>query len=497
MNIASKLSRANLSTGHALSMTMLLSTLISGCSIFPEYKTAEVKTPAAWHAPLPHTGKPEALMDWWKQFNDPVLDTLLGAAEQDNPSLDIAVANIKVARAATVVARADALPSVSANASKSRSKSNSAFGSTVVSSISDSSKASLDASWEIDLFGAIKFSRQAAQARLEAKQSDWHDARVSLAAEVANDYLDYRTCQLLTNAYQQQLDSKNETSRLTNIKAKAGFAAPADAALAEASAKSTESSLVAQKAQCDLTIKSLVALTGIEESQLTATLLNGAVKLPAPKEFVVNTIPANIVRQRPDLVSSERAIAAASADIGNAEANRYPNLSLSGSIGVADTSIGNISSSGSTWSFGPALSLPIFNAGKLKAQVNSAEGKYQLAIATHQQNVRNAIKEVEQSLVNLDSASQRAQLEQVSTEQYRKYFLATEINWKAGGETLLNLEDARRQAINAEVTMYNQQHDRVKYWITLYKAIGGGWQNTDSQNSNMKDLDNPEKMGTR
>lgn len=492
MNIVPRSSR-----NCTLSMMVLLSTVIAGCSIFPEYKTAEVKTPATWHAPLPHDGKAEALADWWKQFNDPVLDSFLLAAEHDNPSLDIALANIQVARAATVVARADGLPSVSANASNSRSKSNSAFGSTVFSNITDSSKASLDASWEIDLFGAVKFSKQAAQARLEAKQSDWHDARVTLAAEVANDYLDYRTCQLLANAYQQQLDSKNETSRLTNIKAKAGFAAPADAALAEASTKSTESSLVAQKAQCDLTIKSLVALTGIDETQLKATLLNGAAKLPEPTEFVVTTIPADIVRQRPDLISSERAIAAASADIGNAEANRYPNLSLTGSIGVVDTSVGSISSSGNTWSFGPALSIPIFNAGKLKAQVNSAEGKYQLAIATHQQNVRNAIKEVEQSLINLESATQRAQLEQVSTEQYRKYFQATEINWKAGGDSLLNLEDARRQAINAELTMYNQQHDRVKYWIALYKAIGGGWQNADGQNSNTKSSDNSEKLGTQ
>lgn len=454
---------------------LLLSVLNTHCSLISEFQPTAVKTPTTWHAPLPHGGNAENLMDWWKQFNDPTLNTLLGAAERANPSLDIAMANIKVARAAAGVARANRLPSFSGNASDTRSKSNAAFGNNAFSNIIETSKTSLDASWELDLFGAIKYSQQAAQARLQAKQSDWHDARISLAAEVANNYLDYRTCQRLTNAYQQQLDSKNETARLTNIKTKAGFAAPADAALAEASAKSTESTLIAQQAQCDITVKSLVALTGMDEPQLKTTLADGSAILPEPNLFKVDTIPADIVRQRPDLFSSEIAIAAAYADMGNAEANRYPNFSLNGSIGFSSTSVRGTSISGDTWSFGPSLSIPIFNAGKLKAEVTSAEGKYELAIATHQQNVRNAIKEVEQALVNLQSATQRMQLEQVSTAQYQQYFQATEINWKSGGASLLTLEDARRQAINAEITLFNQERDRVKYWIALYKAIGGGW----------------------
>jgi outer membrane protein, multidrug efflux system len=464
----------NFNSGFAakLSLSLIGLAMLSACSVFPQYMQPDIKTPTTWQASLPHAGKVETLVNWWSQFNDPVLMQLLNTAEQDNPSLDIAIANIKAARANVTIARADGLPSVNANASATRSKS---ISFATATGINDTKKASLDASWEIDLFGAVKFSKQAAQARLQAKESDWHEARVSLAAEVSNNYLDYRTCQLLVKSYQQQLLSKNETARLTNINAQAGFAAPADAALAAASASSTQSTLIAQQAQCDSTLKALVALTGMRETTLRAKLGEGEAKIPMPAAFAIERLPAEVVKQRPDLISYERALAAASADIGTAEANRYPSISLTGSIGVTNTSLGSFSGSGNTWSFGPSLSIPVFNAGKLKAQVSSAEANYAAALATYQQNVRTAIKEVEQNLVSLDSATRRAQAEQVSTEQYRSYLKATEINWRAGGVSLLSLEDARRQAINAEVTLINQQHDRVQYWIALYKSLGGGW----------------------
>ncbi len=335
----------------------------------------------------------------------------------------------------------------------------------------------LDASWEIDLFGGIKFAKQAAEARVEAKKSNWHAARVSLAAEVATHYVDYRACQLSVAAYQQALASKNETSRLTNILANAGFSAPADAALAEASLRATESSLINQQAQCDNTVKALVALTNLGESSLRGLLaISTNAMLPQPAEFNMDSVPASLITQRPDLVADERNLAAASADTGVATANRYPSVSLIGSIGRSKTSGSGFSSSSNTWSFGPSISLPIFDGGQRKAEVSIAEANYAVALVTYQQDVRNAVKEVEQTLVSLDGAARRETTEKISTEQYRNYYKAAEINWRAGGISLITLEDARRQLINAELSHITQQHDRVQYWITLYKALGGGWQ---------------------
>jgi|GEM_PF-46628 len=502
-----------LQRGSKLLLLVSATVLLSSCSVFQEYMRPQVKLPDSWHATLPHDGSTEALVDWWGQFNDPVLSQLLAAAEADNPSLDTALANIKSARASIISARAEGLPSLTGTLGRTRSGGGGgttvgtgvgtgAGTSTVTTSgtsgssstgfnsgITDISRGQMDASWEVDLFGAIKFNKQAAAARLEARQGDWHEARVTLAAEVTNNYLDYRTCQLLVDAYERQLSSKNETARLTGIQAGAGFAAPADAELAKASANSTISSLVGQKAQCDNHVKSLVAVTGLDEPGLRKMLADGKAAIPTPAEFNLSSLPVTVINQRPDLVADERSLAAASADVGVAEANRYPSLSLTGSIGLRETTVGGNTISSKPWSFGPTLTVPIFDAGKLKAQKTIAEANYEVALATYQQSVRTAVKEVEQALVNLDSAANQQVAEAASAEQYRRYFKATEINWKAGGTSLITLEDARRQAINAELNLITQQHDRVQYWIALYKAIGGGWQGSQQEKTAMAGTD--------
>lgn len=485
------------------SLVISFTVLASGCSIFPDYLKPNIKAPEVWQAKqvgqtkltknpdnrLPHSGQVDQLIGWWKQFNDPVLTRLLQAAETNSPTLDKAIANIKSARANTVAASAQGLPTLTGNISASRASGSSVSGNVgtnvsggSTSSLSTTKTGNLDAAWELDLFGGIKFSKQAADARLQAKENDWHTARVSLAAEVATSYLDYRACLLSVAAYQQALNSKQEATRLTNILAGAGFSSPADTALAEASLRATESSLIGQQAQCDGTVKSLVALTNLPEPSLRS-LLASANNLPQPAEFTIDSLPAQLITQRPDLAADERNLAAANADIGVATANRYPSVSLTGSIGRTNISSNGFSSSSNTWSFGPSISLPIFDGGKLKSQVSIAEANYAIAYATYEQDVRTAIKEVEQALVSLDSAARREATEKISTEQYRKYYKAAEINWRAGGISLITLEDARRQLINAELSHITQQHDRVQYWIALYKALGGGWQTNAGVNT--------------
>ena len=156
-----------------------------------------------------------------------------------------------------------------------------------------------------------------------------------------------------------------------------------------------------------------------------------------------------------------------------AQADLYPSLSLSGSISIS-ASPG--SSALTTWSLGPSLSIPLFDAGKRRAAVDSARASYQSAQASFRQGVRTAVKEVEQALVNLDSTARRAEEAERAADDYRRYFRATEANWRAGGESLLTLEEARRSALSAQINLITLQRDRVEYWIALYKALGGGWQ---------------------
>jgi len=457
-------------TSLRLSFSALVSVVVTlcGCAVGPAYREPEPAVPATWHAARPDVGTIASMADWWRQFDDPTLGTLISLAESASPTLDKAWANIQKARATLTTAQADGLPSLTAQGSATRARQQAADGRMGVTT---SRSGSLDASWEIDLFGKVRRNAEAAQARIEARVDDWHDARVSLAAEVADTYVQYRGCELLADAYGCELDSLRETDKATARLVQAGFSASADGSLARASVASTWSTLINQRAQCDLLVKSLVALTGDDETDLRVRLTGTPGHVPQPASIEVPSVPAEALRQRPDLASSERELAATSAEIGAAQADRYPSLSLSGLITVAATT-----SAVTTWSFGPSLSLPLLDGGRRRAAVDSARAVYAAAEADYRQNVRQAVKEVEQALVNLDSAARRSVQAELAAQEYRRYFEATEQNWRAGGVSLLTLEEARRSALTAQIESIGLQRDRVEYWIALYKALGGGWQ---------------------
>lgn len=466
-----------------LIMVLASAGLLAGCAaVGPDYTAPAPKLASTWQAATPHGGSTTQLLGWWQAFQDPLLDTLLAAAEADNPTLGQATAAIASARASRDQAAAKALPSVNASASATRSGSwrNSAGSDSQAALLGQAGSASvrstgLDASWEIDLFGAVRRSREAADARLQARQADWHEARVSLAAETASEYVSLRGCQLTVASQQSNLDSLRKTAASIRVAVDSGLTAPADAALSTASAASAAATLNAQQAECDVGIKALVALTGLEEPALRQELAASPARIPEPAALDVTVLPVALLSQRPDLVASERSLAAASAEIGVAEANRYPRLSLLGNIAVGRTETAGFGIPTSPWSFGPSLSLPLFDGGALRAQAAGARAAYDAALAGYQASVRAAVKETEQSLVRLDAATRRTDDVAASAENYRRYFNAAQENWRAGGISLLTLEEARRNAIAAEQNLITVRRDRVLYGVALYKALGGGW----------------------
>ncbi len=440
----------------------------------PTYQAPQTITATGWHAERPHDGKVENLVDWWGHFDDPAVAELIRMAETGSPTLAKAVARINGARATLASSKADAWPSVTGSGSVTRAKSVAAVGDTTGTSLTTTRSVGQDASWEIDLFGKLRSSRESSQAQLEARIDDWHDARVSLAAEVADDYVQYRACRQLVRAYQQSAQSYAQTATATRTAVSAGMTAASDGYLAEASAASANATATQQNVTCEELVKSLVALTGADEQALR-TVINrpGAPDLPQPAAFRVESVPADLVRQRPDLASSERELASTYADIGKARADRFPSLSLSGSATISAT---NLASPMSSWSFGPSLSIPLFDAGKRRAAVDSAQASYDAQLAAYRSAVLTAVKEVEVALVDLDGAARRSDDARRAAEQYRLYERATETNWRAGFDTLLTLEQARRSQTSAEITYIELQRDRIRSWISLYKALGGGWQ---------------------
>ncbi|MDH6148194.1 multidrug efflux system outer membrane protein [Paraburkholderia sp. WSM4179] len=454
------------------------SLVLCACALQPPYQAPRVAAAIGWQAELPHGASVENLVDWWRRFDDPAVAELIRTAEADSPTLAKAVAQINEARATLASSSADAWPALTGSGSVMRDKSVMALGNTSLTSLTTTRSGTLDASWEIDLFGKVRSGRESSQAQLEARVDDWHDARVSLAAEVADDYVQYRACRQLARAYDQSAASYAQTEKSTLAAVHAGMTPSSDGYLAQASTASANATATQQHVACEELIKSLVELTGDGEQALRDIVDRPeAPDLPRPAAFRVQTAPADLIRQRPDLASSERALAAAYAAIGQARADRFPSLSLSGSVGLSATSL---TAPMSTWSFGPSLSVPLFDAGKRKAAVDSAQASYDTQLAAYRRAVRTAIKEVEVALADLDGAARRSDDARRAAEQYRRYESAVETSWRAGFDTLLTLEQARRSLTGADITNIELQRDRIRSWIALYKALGGGWQGNDA-----------------
>ncbi len=462
-------------------IAVLMAATLAGCAVGPGYVKSSATTHAAWVAPLPHGGKSASLVNWWAQWNDPVLLELIDNAQRENATVAQAAARIAQSRASYRSITSALFPSFTANADDTRSKggqggqfSAGGNGQADNNSVQRSGNLSLDAAWELDVVGGARRGREAAQARVDARDADWHEARVSIAAEVAAQYVNLRTCEVLTVGYEIDAKSRAETARLTNLKSTAGFEAPANAQLTNASAAEANARLIQQRADCDVTVKLLAELTATSEPLLRQILQARRGVVPQPASFAINSVPAEAISQRPDVAGAERELAATMADIGVAIADRFPRITLSGSIGYSDFS-GLAGSAGRSWRYGPAISLPIFDAGRRAANVDVARARYDEVLASYKGKTLRAVREVEESLVRLDSAAKRQGDTQTALKGYQQFLRAAEARVKVGAGSLPELEEARRAVVMAQGVEVGVVRERLTAWINLYKAVGGGW----------------------
>lgn len=442
--------------------------LLGACALSAPPAKVAAPLPAAWQAPLAHNGKLADLSRWWADHGDPLLVELVEANQQASPTVAAAGARIAAARADSVAARAALLPAFDGFASISRASQQSTLpGGTT-------SQAGVQTAWELDVFGARRAGRNAAQERLLGATAQWHDARVAAAAETASQYYSLLACGQLLDVAMQDAASRRDSARLTDLAAEAGFEAPANAALARASAADASSRATAQRALCDIDVKALVALTAIDEPLLRSRLAAAPPASPAP--IAIAALPAQVLAQRPDVVAAERAVAAASFDVGSALAQRYPRLSLQGMVGLANFRSGGENTELTAWTIGPlALSVPIFDAGTRRANVDAARANYDEAVVRYHAAARQAVREVEEALVRLASTATRSGEAEAALAGYRVAFRAAEDRYKGGFGSLLDLEDARRTRLAAENAVVALQRERRAAWISLYRAAGGGW----------------------
>lgn len=478
---------------------IVLAMALAGCAVGPDYRAPQlsgVEAPQGWHATLPHHGSRMALAHWWEQFHDPALTQLVEQADATSPTIAQALGRVREARATVSSSQAALFPKLTGAGSATRQG---GFGSSQLGSglgsggLSASTlnptlglgtittlAAQADASWELDLFGGKRRSLEGADARLAASEADWHDARVTLAAEVANTYLQQRQCEALVDIGATTLASRQETLQLTERKFRAGFVAPADYAQAQGSVADAVNALESQRAQCAQGIDKLVTLTGLGHDALGSLLIRTNGQIPAPPDAGLPDVPARMLSQRPDVSSAERAVAGASADIGVAVASRLPSLTLAGSIGINSFRVSGQSLTSKSWSFGPSVSLPIFDGGAGAARVETARARYDQTLASYRAKVRQAVQEVEDALVRLDAADRRLDAATMADAQYAKVLEAASARYRLGAGSLLQLEDVRRTTLQASQSLAAVKLERAQAWVALYKAAGGGWHVEDA-----------------
>lgn len=453
----------------------LVGVLTSCVTVGPDYDgqkaTAVPNQPDSWYAALPHSGKLENLNNWWSQFNDPLLIELIDAAQAQSNSMAEGALRIAQARALLVTTQAAALPILNGQASYSRGTT--MLGGPIV--LGTTSQAQIQLNWEIDLFGGLRRSNEAALARLTAEVANWNAARISVAADVANYYTNYRTCEALEILAISDANSRRETARLTNQLTVTGFQSPANASLAQASAAEGAGRAVAQKTECDLIVKAIVSITGMAELDLRDKLAAQRAQLPRPANIAISQLPAQVLSQRPDVAAAELQLVATNADIGVRIADRLPRLALSGNIGPINFSYSDGVINGSSWTIGPSLSVPIFDAGRRYANEQSAWVAYQTAVTKYRNQIRTAIREVEEALVRLDSMRVRETDAELASDGYHQALKAAEEKYKFGLSSVLDLEETRRLSFNADNILAGVRRDHVNAWIALYRAVGGGW----------------------
>lgn len=441
--------------------------MLAGCAVGPDYKTPDVAVPATWSTAGASAGQAQ-LARWWTRLNDPVLNQLVETAVQGNLDVAAAKARIRVARASYRATVGGALPSATASGAASRADAGTGSAYSEI-------RAGFDASWELDLFGANRRAAEAARDNAQATEADLRDTLLTLIGDVAADYVELRGYQARIALAQSTAATQRQTAALTRTKFEAGTASALDVANAEGTAASTEAGIPTLQASAQQMVHALGVLTGQAPGALQA-LLAPARAIPAPRLPVPAGIPADILQSRPDVRAAERALAQSTAQIGVAAAALYPDVSLSGAIATTGAGLGDLGRASSiSWSFGPSLSVPLFDGGALRADVAMAQAERDQYFVAYKAAVLGALRDVEDALVNLAQERRRNAKLAEAAASYRKAADLSRALYQSGSSSFLDVLDAERSLYSAEDSLLESRVAITTDYIALNKALGGGW----------------------
>jgi outer membrane protein, multidrug efflux system len=441
--------------------------LLAGCAVGPDYQPPQTTMPDGWIGSS-DSAAPVGLATWWQIFRDPKLTALMNEALRTNLDIQLAAARVREARFSRGIIAGGLWPAVNASASYQRTRQGSAGEQNLF-------QTGLDALWEADIFGGIRRNVESAEANILAAQEGLHDVQVSLAAEVALNYVQLRGFQQQIAIARDNLEAQRHTADITRQRFNAGFVSGLDVANANAQVAATESTIPVLQTSARQSIYALSVLLARPPADLLNELAESRPQPVTPPEVPVG-LPSELLRRRPDIRQAEAKLHAATAQIGVAVADFFPTFSLTGSLNWRADKLSSLSGGDArSWAFGPSVNWPIFQGGSIAANVRLQEALRDQAYITYRKTVLAALQDVENALIAYAKEwEHNKSLNDAVTANRKAVRISTQL-YTEGQTDFLNVLQSQR-ALYLSQTAYVQSDTSLNQdLIALYKALGGGW----------------------
>jgi multidrug efflux system outer membrane protein len=441
---------------------------LASCTVGPNYQRPDLKVPAAYQRSAAPEATPSAEIGnrWWTLFGDPVLTKVADDTVAANLDIRAAMARVDQARESRRAALGNFAPDLNLGASSRRSGN--------ANGVSNQFSLPLTLNYEIDVWGRLRRQYEVYKNSEAASVADLEFVRQSAVAEVVQAYFTIRLSDRQVALLEEALQLYRKQLELTDTKYKAGLALPTDLLQAKTQVNSATNQLIDVRRSRAKQEHAIALLLGRAPSDYSFTRANPALVLPA----VPAGLPVNLLARRPDVAESEYRLAAANAQIGLAKANFFPSFTLSSSAGFQSANLSNLLDwEKRVWSFGPSLSLPIFQGGRLTAALAQAKARYEEVMANYRTSVLAALRDVEDQLSELQLLAEKAKSLEETLVSAREYSRLTELQYKQGLTTYLQVIDANQTLLNNELSAAQAESQRLTATVLLIKALGGGWQN--------------------
>lgn len=454
---------------------LLILALGSCAPVGPNYSTPDTPVPDFWNTGLQrglNSSTPD-IETWWRRFNDPTLNKLIALAETQNRDLAIAAERIEEARAQYGASRGALSPSLGASGGVTRNRSSesvTAFGPNPITLYD----AGLNSSWETDFVGGLRRSVEAAGASLEATQEVYHDTMVLIYADVAANYITYRTLQRRISLAQDNLAAQKKSVQITKDRKEAGLAPQIDVSQAETNLATSQAFIPQLQDNLAATLSNLAVLVGRYPGSIEG-MLSGSTKIPTPAKSLSIGLPADLLRSRPDIRAAERNLAAQTAAIGVAQAELYPKFSLNGSFTLQSTNSGDfVDRDSRAYSFGPSFRWRIFEGGRIRESIKIEESRARQALSSYENSVLKGVAEVESSLASIKYEERRKQHLDKSVSSSRETVSLIKDNYTEGLVDFQNVLDAERTVFDREDSAAASAGQLAVNHVSLYRSLGGG-----------------------